>query len=298
MTIRRTLTYPPLANASAFVVLLLVIVTTVSSFSPMRQPVHKRQQATATSHLQAAASATATTLDEKKADFCRGYLNKHHQDVLCLFAEAYTDLGTQKSARNSFSGGSFKIVESKVTNVSAETMELEVTIDDRAKKEPIIETVTFPLDAELVVNKPYFMPLPPSPEMDNDVDNLVRKLNRLCYQVKRPDVTGKLIQMGIQFGSSVGELKENMFLNQVPHNRYVRQYFYEMAGEAVVEAVVKCSQGEISNRMKMIAMFPELNPSMDSYRCVFIVYAFMNVCTYHCSSLVCCDYSTTLCNIL
>jgi hypothetical protein len=263
----RMLTSPNTVNARASVVFMLLVLATVSSFSPLRQSVHRRQQhATATSLQASKVHVAATTLDEKKADFCRGYLNKHHSDVLCLFAEAFTDLGTQKSTRNSFSGGSFKIVDSKVTNVSAETMELEVTIDDRAEKEPVIETVTFSLDAELAIQKPYFIPIPPSPEMDNDVDNMVRKLNRLCHQVKRPDVTGKLIQMGIQFGSSVGDLKENMFLNQVPHNRYVRQYFYEMAGDAVVEAVVKCSQGEISNRMKMVAMFPELNPSMDSYR--------------------------------
>lgn len=33
-----------------------------------------------------------------------------------------------------------------------------------------------------------------------------------------------------------------------------------------MEAVVLCSQGKISNRMKLISMFPEMNPSMDSYR--------------------------------
>jgi adenylate kinase len=82
-----------------------------------------------------------------------------------------------------------------------------------------------------------------------------------------PEVTGKLIQLGIQIGGDgVGELKENMYLNQVPHNRYVRRYFYDMAAQAALDAVILCSEGKISNRMEMVAMFPEMNPSMDSYR--------------------------------
>ena len=39
-----------------------------------------------------------------------------------------------------------------------------------------------------------------------------------------------------------------------------------MASDAALEAVILCSNKEISNRMKMTAMFPEMNPQMDSYR--------------------------------
>lgn len=99
------------------------------------------------------------------------------------------------------------------------------------------------------------------------IDDLVRRLNRLCWIVESPDVTGKLIQLGIQLGGvGVGELKDNMYLNQVPHNRYVRQYFYDMAATSTLDAVILCSQNKISNRMQLISMFPEMNPSMDSYR--------------------------------
>jgi len=101
----------------------------------------------------------------------------------------------------------------------------------------------------------------------NPIDDFVRRINRLCLICHQPAVTGKLIQLGIQIGGEkVGKLKENMYLNQVPHNRYVRKYFYEMAAESALEAVVLCSEGKISNRMKMMLMFPEMNPSMDSYR--------------------------------
>lgn len=137
----------------------------------------------------------------------------------------------------------------------------------------ILSLSPFFLDAVPVTNqrrRPHAeAAVPPIPRdiVLHPVDNVVRRLNRLCWIVDYPGVTGKLIQLGLQIGGTgVGELKDNMFLNQVPHNRYVRKYFYEMAAEAALDAVILCSQGRISNRMKMVAMFPETNPSMDSYR--------------------------------
>lgn len=52
----------------------------------------------------------------------------------------------------------------------------------------------------------------------------------------------------------------------MPHNRFVRQWFYDKASEAVKDAVVLCSEGILNNRMKVICKFPETNPTMDSYR--------------------------------
>jgi adenylate kinase len=99
------------------------------------------------------------------------------------------------------------------------------------------------------------------------IDDIVRRLCRLCWIVKKPEVTGKLIQLAIQLGGAgIGKVPESMYLNQVPHNRYVRRFFYEGAAEAALEACILCSQGKISNRMLITAMFPEMNPAMDSYR--------------------------------
>jgi adenylate kinase len=39
-----------------------------------------------------------------------------------------------------------------------------------------------------------------------------------------------------------------------------------MASDAALEAVTLCSKKQFTNRMKMTVMFPEMNPSMDSYR--------------------------------
>lgn len=102
----------------------------------------------------------------------------------------------------------------------------------------------------------------------------VRRWNRLCWIVKQPSVTGKLVQFISSHSTPTDQerndflllLRDNLYLNQVPHNRYVRQYFYELANNAIMEAVQRCSS--TTNRMQMTLLFPELNPSMDAYRCV------------------------------
>ena len=213
-------------------------------------------------------STSPSALDKDQLDFFMGYLNKHHRDLLQTFAEAYSDLGATAAQRNVFSGGSYKFVDAAITNLHNNELNLEVTINDRNQREPVIEYVTFSLDANPIKAKRFqFTELPPVPVVPHPVDHVVRQLNRLCWMVNYPKVTGKLIQLGIQLGGTgVGALKEDLYLNQVPHNRYVRKYFYDMAADATLEAVVLCSQGKIPSRMKLVHSFPELNPSMDSYR--------------------------------
>ena len=219
-----------------------------------------------------AATSSASAFDEKQKDFTIGYINKHHGDLLTSFAIAFTELGAEMSKRNRFSGGSFKILDANLVDVSTDSITLDVTVKDREKKDPSVERVKCSLDATVVKGAPGgFKDLPPVPPAKegtaSPIDQFVRRMNRLCVIVKQPAVTGKLIQLGLQIqpeGNRVGEVKENMFLNQVPHNRFVRQYFYDMAAEAALEAVIACSEGTMSNRMKIQMMFPEMNPGMDS----------------------------------
>lgn len=65
-------------------------------------------------------------------------------------------------------------------------------------------------------------------------------------------------------------------------DRYVRSYFYGLAADAALEAVVLCSSGVISNRMKLQVMFPEMNPQMDSYR-IGTLLELVNI-VYRCAS--------------
>jgi len=214
--------------------------------------------------------STDATFDEKQSDFIKGYLNKHHADLLTSFATAFTELGVKQVKKNRWSGGSFRIAEAELVDVSGDAITLDVTVKERNEKEPRVERVQCSLDAEVIKGAPMGFkdrPLVPPQKRTNPVDRFVRKMNRLCLIVGQPEVTGKLIQLAIQIGGDkVGEVKSDLYLNQVPHNRFVRQYFYDMAADAALEAVIDCSQGKISNRMKMQVMFPEVNPSMDSYR--------------------------------
>jgi hypothetical protein len=204
-----------------------------------------------------------------------GYLNKHEGDVLLAFAETFSELGSIKSKKNGWSGGSYVLEEAKIVSIDSQAMGLEVTVQERSKPAGV-QAVSIDLDATPAVattrkSKSEMMMKPVAPREDLDmhpVDDMIRRLNRLCWIVNKPKTTGRLIQMGIQIGGDgVGKIKDNMYLNQVPHNRFVRKYFYDMAADATLEAVTLCSQGELpSNRMQLVSMFPEMNPSMDSYR--------------------------------
>jgi len=257
-------------------------------------------------------------LNEYQIDFTKGYLNKHHRNLLILFVQIFTSIGNIQMKKNAFSGGSYEIEDAKLVDItyfglgnnsstsnnSASTnksndsdndninqessklgfLTIEATIQSRSEKGPITEQVIVPLDAEpiQVFARQYKnLPLVPHLSLSSSssttitttatysyaISDLIRRLNRLCYIVKQPQITGKLIQLAYQLGGNPNHiLKENLYLNQVPHNRFVRSYFYDMAKKAVLDAVIACSDGDISNRMKLTVLFPEMNPQMDSYR--------------------------------
>ena len=235
-----------------------------------------------------------SAFDTKSLDFTMGYMNKHHRKELTNFAIAFTPLGIEQMKKNAFSGGSYKITDAKLVDIvhpfensnelslsssdnPSSYLELEVTIEIRGQKEPSIEKQIVPLDAmpNEELRKFQSQPLIPRPssyeseptKSYNAIDDFIRRLNRLCLIVNAPSATGKLTQLSFQInGSRNALLREDLYLNQVPHNRYVREYFYNLASDSVLNAVVACSKGQISNRMKIISMFPEMNPQMDSYR--------------------------------
>jgi adenylate kinase len=233
-----------------------------------------------------AAASTPTLLTDHQKDCCRGYLNKHHADVLLLrMAEMYSPVGGRLAKANVWSGGSMELVSAHVESVSEASLQLHVATQKRNQPDLIRETITVPLNAHPISEKSRQYPTLPLVPDDPDrypIDDFCRKLARLCWIAKMPEVSGKLAQLAIQLhdddGSDtgnnpnaasprkVGELPPNMYLNQVPHNRFVRQYFYDAASDAVLDAVIQCSQGRTGNRMQLLVQFPELNPDMDSYR--------------------------------
>lgn len=219
------------------------------------------------------ATKSGEYLDDKQLEFCKAYLNEHHKtDVLVPFATAFSELGTTTVKKNFMRGGSYRIVDAEVTDISSDALYIEATVEEGGGKKK--ENVVVPLDSDPVKGMakkfstwPQIDPLKLERASKLPIDNFCRRMIRLCNIVKAYGATGKMIQMGVQLGGKgVGKLKDDMYLNQVPHNRYVRQYFYGMAAEAALDAVTLCSEKHISNRMKITAMFPEMNPSMDSYR--------------------------------
>jgi hypothetical protein len=222
---------------------------------------------------------SAQQLEKDQLEFVLGYLNKHHGDVLKKFAEAFSPLGAQMARDNTMSGGSFVIDAATIVHIDTEQVELRVDCKRRGKP-ATTETVQFPLRGNAVGERQRYYAtnnsqLPVPDDADRLViDDIARRLCRLCWIVRHPEVTGKLIQLAMQLkGAGVGKIPENLYLNQVPHNRYVRQYFYDAAADSVKEAVVRYSkknsdsgQTKMTNRMKVVSQFPEMNPSMDSYR--------------------------------
>jgi adenylate kinase len=208
-----------------------------------------------------------TGFTKESLDFTMGYLNKHHRDILTNFAIAFTPLGVIQKQKNALSGGSYSIEDATIVGIHKNYVELDVKVQIRNEKEPRIERQTVSLDAEPQTFAFVNLPKIPAMQATNQIDDFIRRMNRLCLICKSPSTTGKLIQLGFQIGGDKSALlKEDLYLNQVPHNRYVRQYFYDMASKAVLAAVIACSKGDISNRMQMTTMFPEMNPGMDSYR--------------------------------
>jgi len=260
-------------------VYLCIIAVLLDSFhaSHAFQTVRTRPQAKVLLHERATSSeisqnetGIAKTLEPDQLNFMMGYLNQNHASTLKKFAQALSPLGTEMAKANARSGGSFVMESVSITDMNTQSATMSVLVNRRNKPTPTKELVEFSLNANPIPERARrYTSLPPVPDDENrlPIDDIVRRLNRLCWIVSDAKVTGKLIQLATQLGGAeIGKLPENMYLNQVPHNRYVRQYFYNQTTNAVRDAVVLCSQGKMTNRMQVVAEFPEMNPEMDSYR--------------------------------
>mmetsp|Transcript_22378 Transcript_22378/g.52748 ORF Transcript_22378/g.52748 Transcript_22378/m.52748 type:complete len:614 (+) Transcript_22378:1626-3467(+) len=278
--------------------------TTTPSLSASSTSTGPDSTSSSSTTTEVAASKTGTEqLPPQQLDFVLGYLNKHHSDLLVSFAETFSELGKEKAKRNAWSGGSYTIQHATIVDIDTSKLVLDVIVEQRNQKQTSgddgrpTQRVEVELDATPVIKvrtgggssmkemeQLISNPIKRTIIAATPLDDIVRRLCRLCWIVDQPTVTGKLIQLGIQLqqhrknddnndrvgggAGGVGKIKDNLYLNQVPHNRYVRQYFYEMTADAVLESVVLCAQQPdvLSNRMQIISMFPETNPSMDSYR--------------------------------
>jgi adenylate kinase len=246
-----------------------------------------------------AIKARPRSLTVKQDDFIKGYLTKHHGEILVKLVECTSPLGLEMAKANGWSGGSMSIQDPVVTAISPTSISLQVQVVSRGGKS---RTEICNLDFETVAPIPSkqracILNLPRVVEQEgrSPLDEVIRQLCRVTTMVGcGPQITGKLVQLGVQLydpkhddddddaskssnnpgmfptiAKPVGKLPDNMYLNQVPHNRYVRDFFYQTAATAVHDAVVDWGTERAytrSSRMRVSVEFPELNPSMDSYR--------------------------------
>lgn len=187
------------------------------------------------------------------------------------------------ASANVWSGGSFVIASSQLLNVNRTHLEFTVEIE-RRKQGKSTSTVVVEVNADPIPEKKRAVSSLLAQVVDDPsrrpIDDLLRRLSRLFIMVGHAKDTGKLLQLAFQLdGSTISRLPENLFLNQVPHNPYVRQYFYDLAAQAVVDAVTivrqrgndekqqqQQQQPVTTSRLQVLCQFPEMNPSMDSYR--------------------------------
>ena len=160
-------------------------------------------------------------LDAKQHDFIIGYLNKHHAALLQAIAATFSELGSEMANANTMSGGSFALTETRLVDLKynrngTSELVLEVTVQRRGRDEEQ-RTVTVPLDntAEPVVRRrssKSSAAVPPAHMRPRRaVDDICRRLMRLCWIVGQPAATGQLIQLALQLdGAGVGELPENL----------------------------------------------------------------------------------------
>jgi Protein of unknown function (DUF2470) len=256
-------------------------VTASSSSSTLFQST-KEETSSSSSSTAVPSKKQEQLLDAKQLDFLLGYMNKHHESTLKKLATAFTPLGQEMNKMNTWSGGSMTLTTAKMVDVDTLHVKLSVQVEKRGKVSDSETIVTFPLDTNVVTGRSKYTDLPLVECDENNrrspLDDIVRRLNRLCWMVQDEHVTGKLIQLALQLGggnkkngaatTGIGKIPDNLYLNQVPHNVYVRNYFYTSASQAVKDAVISCSlhRGRFCNRMQVISAFPEMNPSMDSYR--------------------------------
>jgi hypothetical protein len=191
-----------------------------SSSSPAQADVVEDTQNTGTS------STTTSYLNDDQLEFCTAYFNEHHKiDILLPFTRAFSKLGVTSIQKNMWMGGSYTIMDATITDITSNDLHILANVQDKQKL--VNESIAISLDAHPISGmlKTY----PTLPVLDTSVldhassipiDNFCRRMIRLCNIVKAYSATGKMIQMGVQLGGKgVGKLRNDLYLNQVPHSK-------------------------------------------------------------------------------
>ena len=130
-------------------------------------------------------------------------------------------------------GGAYTIDDAEVSDITSDSIFITATIKEDGKEKK--ETIEVKLDSDTVSGMAKTYPTLPQIDplkinnVELPIDNFCRRMIRLCNIVEAYEATGKMIQMGVQLGGKgVGKLKDDMFLNQVPHSKYLSRMYCEM----------------------------------------------------------------------
>ena len=178
-----------------------------------------------------------------------GYINQHHTSTFNIpIVTTFSPIGIEMAQANVWSGGSYSIVTALLTNIvsiltttttntnTTDTssknqgwMEFNVTIQRRSQPLPEYRHVRVALDAipttrrkneqvrgngnvpssQASSSSSVFRMIPTTP-----IDELVRRLCRMCDIIQQPALTGKFVQLALQLqGIGIGKLPENMYVS-------------------------------------------------------------------------------------
>lgn len=144
------------------------------------------------------------------------FLNQPEQRLLGL-SLATTDekLKNEMDGLNFWSNGNFVIKTATCVGIVAEGLQFSLSCEVKDKPQERRVTIPFPFEVK-------------------DEVALKRALVAMASQVKRQGETGKIISL--PFGESVA-LPLDFRFNDVPHAAWVRAYIYDLASNAIAQAV-------------------------------------------------------------
>ncbi len=203
-------------------------------FAALREALAKERDSAASKPLTAAQSAQLAE-----------WLNGAVPACVLRWTSEYTSVGRDAQRKNVWSRGSWVPSAASVVSVSSEALALSVTVKERGKPEPLVIETELELPAACsTADELRDMLL----GLSAGVDGLEEECSKL---LRMPGATDRW------------SLPDDMWLNNVPNTRSVRQMFYDDVSDAIHAAI---ADNACPNRMSIKIAPPELNMEMDSYR--------------------------------
>eukprot|EP00288_Rhodomonas_lens_P016385 CAMPEP_0177709156 /NCGR_PEP_ID=MMETSP0484_2-20121128/10654_1 /TAXON_ID=354590 /ORGANISM="Rhodomonas lens, Strain RHODO" /LENGTH=618 /DNA_ID=CAMNT_0019220757 /DNA_START=17 /DNA_END=1873 /DNA_ORIENTATION=+ len=185
----------------------------------------------------------------------KAFLNRNHAAALGEFVMTYNaEVAERAGKANAFMNGSFRIPTGTLVSIDDTGLEIECTVEQtgffgNTKTEVETHRVAYPDGVTCT-----------------DADTFKTVIMRMLRQCNRLTETASVLDMP-DVGSRGWHIPNNLFLNQVPCDPNIRDWFYRDACDAVQvaledEELLKSTNG----RLRMEVVPPELNPEMDTFR--------------------------------